>query len=90
MISPHRIAEILAQCKRDELLMAEGENSVYENFFMDLQDDVSRDKAKIYIDSEISRLEKVKDESSYEKWQKARGGITGLNKLREAIDRYGD
>lgn len=72
--------------------MVEGEESAYQDFFMDLPEDVSYSKAIVYIESEIKRLGKYKEdpETSYDDWQRARGGITGLSKIREAMAKYGE
>lgn len=92
MTKPHRIAKLLVQCKKDDMLMDEGEYSAYMDFCMSVSEDVDDDGALVYIQSEIMRLEKIRDASdtSYEGWQKARGGITGLKKIKRAIKKYGE
>lgn len=91
MISSHRIAKVLEQCVQDEALLLEGEQEVYRSLFMDLSPDISSDRALIYIDSEMKRLRQVIDsiDTSYDDWQKTRGGIRGLEKVKRWLDRYG-
>lgn len=92
MIKPNRIAEILAQCKKDDMLMDEGEYNAYTEFYMSVTKNADNEKALVYVQSEVMRLKKTMDDinTSYDECQKARGGITGLEKIKRAIEKYGE
>lgn len=92
MIKPNRIAEILAQCKKDDMLMDEGEYNAYTDFYMSVAENMDNEKALVYVQSEIVRLKKTMDDmsTSYDEWQRARGGVTGLEKIKKAIKKYGE
>lgn len=83
-MSPTRVAEIIAECKTQQIRRAEGELDAYMSFAMS-NGDVNA------IDSEIMVAEsEVENSESHSDWEFAMGKKIGYLNLKEQVAKYGE
>ena len=84
MISPNRIAEIIAQCKTQKIRREEGELDAYMSFAMSNGDVSTIDSEIMVAESEIEKSESQSD------WEFAMGKKIGYLNLKEQVAKHGE